>query len=282
MKTSMYFQTILGALLLFLLQWIISIILGDPLGVEKLIWLFLSDLMVVFLLRLLVQYNTCNSYRLMAITFIVFFGIGSFNILIEAYIFNVTNRMETLKQIMVNSFEMAVFSFLFVKFISKNPNTKTITFETRKFGTWLWQIFLGDILYLFIYLLAGMILYLSMPRLNEFYGDKIPPMDLIIKTQLFLRAFIFIAIAILINRTIVLSKYQGAVLVGFIFSIIGGIAPLMIPNDLMPQFVRIGHGFEVGISNFVYGFLLSLLLFQKRESDVVNNIAYSKSFVPAK
>ena len=121
---------------------------------------------------------------------------------------------------------------------------------------------------LFLYILAGMILYLSMPRLNEFYGDKIPPMELIIKTQIFLRAFVFMAIAVLINRTVVLPKYQKAVLVGLIFSVIGGIAPLIVPSELMPQFVRIGHGFEVGISNFLYGFLLSLLLFQKSKTDL--------------
>jgi len=28
----------------------------------------------------------------------------------------------------------------------------------------------------------------------------------------------------------------------------------------MPSYVRLGHGFEVGISNFIYGILLALLL----------------------
>jgi len=268
MKASFYFQTVFGAVLLLLLQFSTSLLIGNLHGFENVFWLFLSDLMVVFLLCLVAINNRYDSYKLIAIIFMIFFGVGSFNILIEAYIFNVTDQTETLQQILLNAFEMAIFSIFFIKFIVKKSDSQSISFERRKFGSWLWRIFSGNILYLFLYILAGMILYLSMPRLNEFYGDKIPPMELIIKTQIFLRAFVFMAIAVLINRTVVLPKYQKAVLVGLIFSVIGGIAPLIVPSELMPQFVRIGHGFEVGISNFLYGFLLSLLLFQKSKTDL--------------
>lgn len=268
MKASFYFQTVFGAVLLLLLQLSTSLMIGNLPEFENVFWLFLSDLMVVYLLCLVAINNRYDSYKLMAIIFMIFFGVGSFNILIEAYIFNVTDQTETLQQILLNAVEMAIFSVFFIKLLVKQSDSESISFEKRKFGSWLWRIFLGNILYLFLYILAGMILYLSMPRLNEFYGDKIPPMDLIIKTQIFLRAFVFMAIAVLINRTVVLGKYHRAVLIGLVFSVIGGIAPLIVPNELMPQYVRIGHGFEVGISNFVYGFLLSLLLFQKSKSDL--------------
>lgn len=54
-------------------------------------------------------------------------------------------------------------------------------------------------------------------------------------------------------------------------SIIGGIAPLILPGSEMPAYIRIGHSFEVGISNFLYGLLLGYLLNQK----VKNSIARS-------
>jgi hypothetical protein len=44
---------------------------------------------------------------------------------------------------------------------------------------------------------------------------------------------------------------------------LGGIAPLIQPNELMPLYIRIGHSFEVGISNFAFGLVLGLLLSQK-------------------
>lgn len=268
MKASFYFQIAWGAVLLLLLQVTTSLIIGNPLELGKILWLFLANLMVVFLLLLVALNNRYDSYKLMAIIFIIFFGVGSFNILIEAYIFNVTDRAETLRQIIINAVEMAVFSVVYIKFVVKKSDPQPIFFEKRKFGTWLVRIFLGNILYLFLYISAGMILYLSMPQINEFYGDKIPPMSMIIKTQLFVRAFVFMAVAVLVNRTVVLPKYQRAILIGLVFSVIGGIAPLIVPNELMPQFVRIGHGFEVGISNFIYGFMLSLILLQKSKSDV--------------
>jgi hypothetical protein len=60
-----------------------------------------------------------------------------------------------------------------------------------------------------------------------------------------------------------LSKLKKAVLIGLIFSILGGIAPLILPNEVMPLNLRMGHLFEVGISNFLYGFLLGYILSQK-------------------
>ena len=107
----------------------------------------------------------------------------------------------------------------------------------------------------------------------QFYEFKIPSFELIIKTQLLLRGFIFVAIAILMLRTLNLSLLKKAILIGLTFSILGGIAPLMSPNDLMPDYVRLGHGFEVGISNFFYGITLGYLLGQKtipRKTDNYN------------
>ena len=103
--------------------------------------------------------------------------------------------------------------------------------------------------------------------------DKIPPFDLVIPTQI-LRGLIFVAIAILILRTSKLNTLKSAVLIGAIFSVLGGIAPLIPPNEHMPGFIRLGHGFEVGISNFLYGFVLGFLLNQsqgKRLSGLSSN-----------
>jgi hypothetical protein len=96
----------------------------------------------------------------------------------------------------------------------------------------------------------------------NFYKGKIPPFALIINTQFF-RGFIFIAVALIILRTMDSTLAKKALLIGLIFSIFGGIAPLIQPNEYMPGYVRIGHLFEVGISNFLYGLVLGYLLGQK-------------------
>ena len=53
------------------------------------------------------------------------------------------------------------------------------------------------------------------------------------------------------------------VLIGLTFSVLGGIAPLIIPSDLMPVNIRWAHGIEVGISNFIFGMIAGRLLGQR-------------------
>ena len=47
------------------------------------------------------------------------------------------------------------------------------------------------------------------------------------------------------------------------FPILAGVAPLLLPNPYLPGHVRLAHGFEIGISNFVYGLLLGYVLTRK-------------------
>ncbi|MDN3689356.1 serine hydrolase [Cyclobacterium jeungdonense] len=154
-----------------------------------------------------------------------------------------------------------------------NTQQERIKFKSRSVFSWIWRILLGNSLYFIFYAIAGLTLQAVYPEFMVFYKDKIPPFDLIIGTQ-FIRGFIFVGIAILILKTLRLSLIKKAILIGLMFSIFGGIAPLIPPNELMPGYVRLGHGFEVGISNFLYGLVLGYLLRQKiinEEITVGNN-----------
>ena len=72
--------------------------------------------------------------------------------------------------------------------------------------------------------------------------------------------------SVLLVKTVNLSLSKTALLVGFVFAIFGAIAPLLIPNEFMPANVRLAHGFETGISNFLYGIVL-VYLFGKRKTN---------------
>jgi hypothetical protein len=161
----------------------------------------------------------------------------------------------------------AIFCPLYVFMFRKPDALITLKFTSRSFFGWFWRILVGNFLYLVFYISAGLILSITLPEMMEFYQDKIPPIDVMIKTQLFLRGFIFIAVALLVLRTVILSKLKKAVFIGLVFAILGGIAPLIQPNELMPLYIRIGHSFEVGISNFAFGLVLGLLLSQKLIKD---------------
>ena len=137
---------------------------------------------------------------------------------------------------------------------------EAVIFSKRSLIGWFWRILVADILYLLLYIIAGFVLTIVYPQLLQFYEGKIPSFDILINTQLFIRGFIFIGIALLMLQTLNISVVKKAILIGLTFAILGGIAPLIPPSELMPAYVRLGHGFEVGISNFIYGILLTLLL----------------------
>jgi hypothetical protein len=263
LKENLLVKSTFGAALLTLIYYLVSLIFGlqQEIGFE--LWSFLANYLVAIILGLIILYSSFQGIKLTLIIFIIYFFIGDFNILIEAFIFNVTNREETIIQILQGLLVIAAFSPIYVYMFKEKETFEIPIFKPRTFISWTWRVILGNILYLVFYITAGMILTIIYPQILQFYEGKIPSFELIIKTQLLLRGFIFVAIAVLMLRTLNLSLFKKSIVIGLTFSIIGGIAPLISPNDIMPDYVRLGHGFEVGISNFLYGMVLAYLLGQK-------------------
>lgn len=263
---SNYLKVLLGTLIMFFLYTIYRLITGTEVSFNTsgvLLGLF-SSLLIVILLSYYIFHSSFKGIKLVFAVFIIHYVIGCFNILIEAYIFNVTNRVQTLHEMLQGFFVSVFFAPIFVWLLGKwNDESAKLKFEKRAVFSWIWRSALGIFLYLIFYLGAGMVLQMSYPELMDFYSDKIPPFDVMILTQ-FPRGLLFVIIAILILRSLKLSNLKKAVLIGLIFSVLGGIAPLIPPNDLMPSNIRLVHGIEVGISNFLYGFIISFLLGQKK------------------
>ena len=107
-----------------------------------------------------------------------------------------------------------------------------------------------------------MILRASYPDLMSFYEGKIPPVDVMIFTQ-FPRSLLFVLVAVLILRTLQLTQIKKTLIIGLVFSVLGGIARLIPPSQFMSANSRLVHGIEVEISNFLYGMTLAYLLGQK-------------------
>ena len=277
MKNNFFISVLLGTLMLCFVSFIIELPFGISWNSSYIFWMFLSNFMIALLIGLLVRNNVQRKWKLVLNLFLITFIIGNFNILIEAYIFNVTDRYQTflliVKGLLLAIITSPLFVYLFGKW--KGEYSKLI-FKPRSILQWSWRIVAGNLIYLFFYLLAGFVLVNVYPQLMDFYADKIPPFALMINTQFF-RAFLFMFIALIIIRNTNLSLFKRALLVGAVFSIFGGIAPLIMPGDeFMPGYVRFGHAFEVGISNFLYGIILVYLIGQKiieqeKSTDIQNN-----------
>lgn len=256
-------KTIIAAFILSILYFIADLIHGNTVQLNVIFWGFVSNLLIAAVLAFYITNSTLRGFKLALVVFGIYYLIGFFNILIEAYIFNVTDRPATINTLLTGLVVALVYSpaliFLFGKW---DGEAECINFKKRTIGSWIWRIAVSDILYLFFYLLAGFILQATYPPLMDFYEGKIPPFDLMINTQFF-RALIFILVALIILKTIDIPVLKKALFTGILFTVLGGIAPLIPPNEHMPLYIRWAHGFEVAISNFLFGFVISRLLAQQ-------------------
>jgi len=259
-------KVLVVALLMTMASSFLSIIQADIIqanirDLSVYLWLFLSNLLIASVLTYFVINSVYWGWKLSLVTFLIYFAISHFNTQIEAIIFNVIDPYISIKYMVIEAVIALITSFVLVLINDKwkeDHQTKSATFK-RSILSWIWRILLADILYLLFYFIAGITLQLIYPEFMDFYQGKIPSISLIIKTQIFLRGFVFIGIAMLIISATNLSVARRAILIGSAFAILGAIAPLIMPNELMPLNVRIAHGFETSISNFLYGFLLSYL-----------------------
>ncbi len=266
MQSKFHTKVLLGSLALSLLNIIVQFIFtfGQVIDSYTILLQFLSNFLVVLVLGFYVSHSSLKGLKLALSVFTVYFLIGHFNLLVEAYVFNVADRSETLTELLQGFFLTLLFApilvFLFTKWEGKST---LLRYKNRHVFGWTWRIFLGIFLYLVFYLTAGIILQATYPGLMDFYKDKLPALNVMILTQ-FPRGLLFVIITIIILRTSTLPFTKRVLLIAAVFSILGGISPLIPPSQLMPYNIRLVHGFEVGISNFLYGIVVSYLLAPKR------------------
>ena len=240
MKLNFFTSVALGTLALTLISVVIEMAFGGSFSGGYFSWFLFSCALVISIIGVIIRNSSLTGKKLSLLVFLIYFLIGHFNLLIEAYLFEVTNAADTvlitLQGLLITLIASPLLVFIFRKWIGDDEK---LVFKSRTKAAWTWRIVLGDLLYVFFYLLAGMILYAVYPQLMDFYDQKIPPFSLMINTQFF-RALVFIAVAILICRTTTLPLIQRALIIGIFFAIVGGLAPLIVPdNEHMPDYVLV-------------------------------------------
>jgi hypothetical protein len=71
-----------------------------------------------------------------------------------------------------------------------------------------------------------------------------------------------------------MKRFPAAVYIGLLLWIVGGVAPLMTPNPIMPGRLRVMHMLEILSQNFPLG-VTAVLLLRRKESNPNNNLADS-------
>jgi hypothetical protein len=116
--------------------------------------------------------------------------------------------------------------------------------------------------YVVCYFVAGAFVF---PFVREYYMARaLPSGGLVAAVQFFVRGPMFaLAIAMLV-RQMPTSRKEHAVAGALLMCVIGGLAPLLIPNPLFPDHIRYAHMVEVVCSNLVFGALAGWLLSPRR------------------
>ena len=140
---------------------------------------------------------------------------------------------------------------------------------------WLWKLGVIYFAYLVLYYTAGYFIAWQNPEVRAFYGspgDALPFLQQMIHIftndpwltpyQL-LRTLVWVAGAYLIIRGSRLSMWQTALVVGLALSLPQNIGHIL-PNPLIPlNSVRISHLIETASSTFVFGLVVTWLLYPK-------------------
>ena len=175
MNIQFYLRFLLGTLILSLLYTLFNYFLGlSGFNLPTFSGL-LSNLLVVIALGAYINYSNQTGWQLVLIVFSIYFVIGHFNILIEAYIFNVTDRKITSLELLRGFLVSVAFAPLFVYILGKwNQESNQQIPIKRSIWGWIWRITLGDLLYFIFYATAGMILVSVYPELLDFYEGQNP------------------------------------------------------------------------------------------------------------
>jgi hypothetical protein len=122
-----------------------------------------------------------------------------------------------------------------------------------------WRIALMAVIYVVLYYGAGFLIAWQSAAVRAYYsnGVNIP----FVPTVLFqiLRGTLWAIIALFIVTRLKGSLMRRALVMGLLFSVMAA-AQLLYPTSFFPWAVRAAHLVEVGISEFVYGVVVTLVL----------------------
>jgi len=257
-----FWRILLAVFLLVVLQAILGFIFAIEETLTGLPLIFLSNLLMGSVLTYVIVRSDAYGLKLVGAVFLLFFGINVFNTQIEAIFFQLQiPRTESIKIFFQGLLVALIFSYMLVFLLDRMhrpvSNVESKTRSSISIIGYVWRFAVCDVSYVILYCIAGAII---LPYVRDFYDSlaQTPEVDKVLIMQFF-RGLIYVIVTLPIIRMFTKRRSETAVMVGLQLSILGGIAPLLPPNPYMSAEVRLVHGIEIGISNFLYGAIIGLL-----------------------
>lgn len=264
-------NAILRALLVFIAVCIIQMIVGmlvpmTPIAVPHILqWMFLTNAVVVATLAAVAVRTEWRGWRLGTALAAIPLTIESVNLL-EGAFFLTNSHLEWgkifLHTLISAALTVPVWMLLFGRRDRAPEHYHPIQAKSR--GERAWKLAVSDLTYLVLYFGAGMIIF---PYVKDFYAtQQLPSMGTIVGLQLLIRGPVFVLLCLALARMLGLPRLSGALAVGAVFTLLSGVAPLLMPNSYFPDSVRWVHFAEVTSENFVFGAIVAWLWGQPKRA----------------
>jgi len=200
--------------------------------------------------------SALSGWQPMAMLFVLSFVVGSANNLLEAVVYGVLSLREAIVAAVPAAIVFAILSPLAVLAAGHWRKGSQAEFGG---GVTPLKLLAVVVAYEVLYWTAGTLVY---PYIAHFYATRtIPPIYEIASLQV-VRSLIFFAAAYPLLRV---GLRAAPLVMGLVYGIIGGIAPLLPDNPYMPPDIRFYHGIETSVSNFLFGLVVGYLFTRVRQ-----------------
>lgn len=257
---------------------------AEPGPVPQMTGLLMVSTLTVLIVMLMIHSSRWRGWKLMLTMSVAFYLVVTFVMQLETWYFllGTTVGPALLSRLFLQGIPIA---FMFIPMVvlvmgrgrSTNAGMVAHVDEVpRPIKEWIWKLGLLCFAYLVLYFAAGYFIAWQNPDVRTFYGSFGDPLPFLqhmthvitkdpwlIPFQL-LRAMIWIAGAYSILHGSRLPLWQTALIVGLALSVPQNIGHIL-PNPLIPMAsVRLSHLLETASSTFVFGLLVTWLLFPGR------------------
>jgi hypothetical protein len=223
---------------------------------QALSWALASNALVALLITYLALRCGGSGLGRAGLLFVVLFGIPA-DYLAEAFFFDIGLSRPMLLRLYLDNLLVAAAVAAFVAWSVRNAPAPAAADPSRPPRASALRLAIAALSYVVAYFTAGLAAY---PYLADFYAGRVmPSVGQVALIQVF-RGLAYAGIGFAIVRGLAASRLEKSLAVGLTLSIVGGVAPLMVPNAYLPTPVRLVHLVEVGVSNFLFGAFVGWLL----------------------
>ncbi|HZP16919.1 MAG TPA: hypothetical protein VFB00_03070 [Terriglobales bacterium] len=253
-------KILLGWLALAAAQIIAGMVIpvGSPVPPHAFEWLLATDFLIAAVIGVLAVRCDWFAWKLAAALVMIPLAVNLVN-MIEGAVFlkNAGGDWKRLIPNMVITYVLVLPAWRYIFGAGEPVPPHYSPLRQKFFGMLAWRFAVSDVLYLFLYFAAGAIIF---PYVKDFYATQtIPAAGTIVALQILLRGPVFIAVCLVLLRMLGLPRWTGSLAVGLAFTLVSGVAPLLMPNPYFPDSVRWVHFAEVTSSNFLFGAIVGLI-----------------------